>query len=60
MFRKLLIFLKSARTNGVESEVRRVKKCNLCSDEIEPGYAGYNEGLCEICYDEDFFEEREE
>ncbi|UTQ80094.1 hypothetical protein vBBceSLY4_000017 [Bacillus phage vB_BceS_LY4] len=55
-----MIFLKSARTNGVESEVRRVKKCNLCSDEIEPGYAGYNEGLCEICYDEDFFEEREE
>ncbi|EEK53181.1 hypothetical protein bcere0004_55320 [Bacillus cereus BGSC 6E1] len=34
-----------------------MKECKYCGDEIEPGYEGYDEGVCEICYIGDLFDE---
>jgi hypothetical protein len=33
-------------------------KCMYCSDDIEEGYIGFEEGMCEICFD--FYKEEEE
>lgn len=36
------------------------EQCQQCGDDIEPGYTGYAEMLCEICYSQDTWREDEE
>jgi hypothetical protein len=35
-----------------------LSKCRYCNDEIEEGYVGFDEDMCEICFD--FYKEEEE
>jgi hypothetical protein len=33
-------------------------KCQYCGDEIESGYVGFDDNMCEICFD--FYKDDEE
>ncbi|HHB1895340.1 TPA: hypothetical protein ACOQ31_005570, partial [Bacillus cereus] len=51
------IYIIDGILSFIQGRKREMKECKYCGDEIEPGYEGYDEGVCEICYTEDLFDE---